>query len=203
MTRISVDGHGCLRPTNQQLKVTMKNLIRFLSVTVLLATTVVAQAQVYVEASVNGLTAKESEPGIKYQAKPSTFSGLAGYQINPYLAIEGYLGLGAGKATMTENGVNYGEKFKIDSSYGVFVKPRVAISNDMELFARLGYLESKFSDSNIYNTIPKTKQGSVAFGVGANYYFDHRTYLTGSYMSHHSKDGFTVTGVSIGVGYKF
>ncbi len=193
----------CLRPTNQQLKVTMKKSIRFLSATALLAATVVAQAQVYVETSVNALTAKESYQGISYQAKPLTFSGLVGYQVNPYLAVEGYLGLGAGNATTTENGTNYGEKFKINSSYGVFVKPRIAISNDMELFARLGYLESKFSDSNTDNTIPKTKQGSVAFGAGVSYYFDHRTYVTGSYMSHHSKDGFTVTGLSIGVGYKF
>jgi opacity protein-like surface antigen len=181
----------------------MQKMIRFLSGIALLVTAVVAQAQIYLEASLAALSATESVQGIQYEAKPWTFSGFVGYQINPYLAVEGYLGLGAGHAITTENGINYGEKFKVDSSYGIFVKPRFAISNDMELFARLGYLQNKFSDSNIDRVSFKEAQSSVAIGVGANYYLDNRTYLTGSYMSYYKKDGLSVNGFSVGVGYKF
>ena len=193
----------CLRSNTQPLKVNMKKMIRFLSGIALLVTVSVAQAQIYLEASLAALSAAESVQGIQYEAKPWTFSGFVGYQINPYLSVEGYLGWGAGHAITTENGINYGEKFKIDSSYGIFVKPRFAISNDMELFARLGYLQNNFSDSNIDRTSFKSTQSSAAIGVGANYYLDNRTYLMGSYMSYYKKDGLSVNGFSVGVGYKF
>jgi opacity protein-like surface antigen len=183
----------------------MKKMIRFLSVTAVLATAAAAaQAQVYVEGSVAALTAKESSNGIQTQSKPSNFSGLVGYNVHPNVDVEGYLGLGAGKANTTENGKDNGEEFKVKSSFGVFVKPKVMVSPELEVFGRLGFLENKF-ESNVKNsqTTTTSTNGSFAFGVGANYYFDKRTYVTGSYMNYNNKDGFKVNGLSIGVGYKF
>lgn len=178
-------------------------MIRFLSVTAVLATAAAAaQAQVYVEGSVAALTAKESSNGIQTQSKPSNFSGLVGYKVHPNVDVEGYLGLGAGKANTTENGKDNGEEFKVKSSFGVFVKPKVMVSNELELFARVGYLENKFNTIS-QNATYKTTNGSFAYGVGANYYFDKRTYVTGSYMNYNNKDGFKVNGLSVGVGYKF
>lgn len=181
----------------------MKKIIRFLSATAVFATAAVVHAQVYFEASVAGLNAQKSVQAIHYEAKPSIFSGLIGYQIHPNLAIEGYLGAGAGNATMTENGINYGEEFNFDSSFGVFAKPRLEVSNDMELFMRLGYLQNKISYSNINKMMLNEAQSSVAVGLGANYYFDSRTYVTGSYVSYNNKSGFKLNGLSIGLGYKF
>lgn len=180
----------------------MKKLIRFLSVTAVLSAAVAAQAQVYVEGSVTGLTAKDSSiSGLSYKSKPSTFSGLVGYNVHPNVDVEGYLALGAGESNATINGVSSGT-LKAKSSFGVFVKPKVMASNELELFARLGYLENKFNAVE-QNTTYKTTNGSFAYGVGANYYFDKRTYVTGSYMNYNNKDGFKVNGLSVGVGYKF
>jgi hypothetical protein len=178
----------------------MKKMIRFLGATVVIAAAATAQAQVYVEGSVTGLTAKESSLGFK--SKPSAFSGLVGYNVHPNVDVEGFLALGAGESDMTFNGVNSGSKLKVKSSFGVFVKPKVMVSNEMEVFARVGYLENKFKTSG-QNLDTRITDGSVAFGVGANYYFDKRTYVTGSYMNYNNKDGFKVNGLSIGVGYKF
>ena len=181
----------------------MKKLIRFLSVTTVLSAAVAAQAQVYVEGSVTGLTAKDSSiSGLSYKSKPSTFSGLVGYNVHPNVDVEGYLALGAGESNETLNGVSYGSKLKVKSSFGVFVKPKVMVSNELELFARVGYLENKFNTIS-QNATYKTTNGSFAYGVGANYYFDKRTYVTGSYMNYNNKDGFKVNGLSVGVGYKF
>lgn len=182
----------------------MKKFIRVLSVSAVLATAVAAQAQVYVEGSVTALTAKETSQGVETKSKPSNFSGLLGYNVHPNVDVEGYWGLGAGKSDITENGKNTGDEFKVKSSFGVFVKPKVMLSNELELFGRLGYLENKFSANtkNSKNTDTST-QGSLAVGVGANYYFDKRTYVSGSYMSYHNKDGLKVNGLSVGVGYKF
>ena len=180
----------------------MKKMIRFLGATVVIAAAATAQAQVYVEGSVTGLTAKESSLGFK--SKPSAFSGLVGYNVHPNVDVEGFLALGAGESDMTFNGVNSGSKLKVKSSFGVFVKPKVMVSPELEVFGRLGFLENKF-ESNVKNsqTTTTSTNGSFAFGVGANYYFDKRTYVTGSYMNYNNKDGFKVNGLSIGVGYKF
>ena len=188
---------------NHLLKVDMKKMIRFLSVTAVLATAAAAaQAQVYVEGSVTGLTAKESVSGVNYKSKPSTFSGLVGYNVHPNVDVEGYLALGAGETDITSNGVSTGDKLKAKSSFGVFVKPKVMVSPELEVFGRLGFLENKY-DTIVGKSSSRTTDGSVAFGVGANYYFDKRTYVTGSYMNYNNKDGFKVNGLSIGVGYKF
>jgi hypothetical protein len=181
----------------------MKKMIRFLSVTAVLATAAAAaQAQVYVEGSVTGLTAKESVSGVNYKSKPSTFSGLVGYNVHPNVDVEGYLALGAGETDITSNGVSTGDKLKAKSSFGVFVKPKVMVSPELEVFGRLGFLENKY-DTIVGKSSSRTTNGSAAFGVGANYYFDKRTYVTGSYMNYNNKDGFKVNGLSIGVGYKF
>ena len=202
MARIRTRRTRCPRLKTQQLKVNMKKMIRFLSVTAILATAAAAQAQVYVEGSVTGLTAKESVQGGNFKAKPSTFSGLVGYGVHPNVDVEGYLALGAGSSTETVNGVDFGTKLKAKSSFGVFVKPKVMVSNELEVFARLGYLENKYTTTSA-NTTGKNTDGSIAYGVGANYYFDKRTYVTGSYMNYNNKDGLKVNGLSVGVGYKF
>lgn len=182
----------------------MKKMIRFLSVTAILATAAAAQAQVYVEGSVTGLTAKDSLDGVNSKAKLSTFSGLVGYNVHPNVDVEGYLAMGAGKSAITENGYDSGSEAKVKSSFGVFVKPKVMVSPEIEVFGRLGFLENKFS-TNVKNNGATTTstQGSFAYGVGANYYFDKRTYVSGTYMSYQNKDGFKVNGLSVGVGYKF
>lgn len=181
----------------------MKKMIRFLSVTAVLATAAAAaQAQVYVEGSVTGLTAKDATLG--FQSKPSTFSGLVGYTVHPNVDVEGYLAMSAAESDMTFDGENSGIKWKVKSSFGAFVKPKVMVSKELEVFGRIGYLENKFSANtkDRKNTTGAT-EGSFAYGMGANYYFDKRTYVTGSYMSYHNKDGFKVNGLSVGVGYKF
>jgi len=52
MARILRGGHSVRIQKNQSLKVNMKKMIRFLSVTAVLATAAAAQAQVYVEGAI-------------------------------------------------------------------------------------------------------------------------------------------------------
>ena len=182
----------------------MKKTIRFLSVIATLGAAAAAQAQVYVEGSVTSLTTKELSQGIRYEAKPLTFSGLVGYNVHPNLGIEAYLAMGAGNAQVKENGTHYGEEINVKSAFGVFVKPKIVVDSDVELFARVGYLQNKFttnlaSPRNAATSTP----GAMAYGVGINYHIDYRLYVTGSFMNFYNKEGFKVNGLSVGMGYKF
>jgi outer membrane autotransporter protein len=103
---------------------------------------------------------------------------------------------------VTLGGASTNVDAKISSSYGVFLKPKVMVSNEVELFARLGYAKSTLKLSTRGESESQT-EGSFAYGLGGNYYLNKQTYLTASYMNLYSKDGTKATGFNFGVGYKF
>lgn len=179
----------------------MKKMIRFMGAAAILATAAAAQAQVYVEGAIAPLTLKGSESPV-LKAKPAVLTGFVGYEIHPNVAVEGFLGLGASNASVTLDGAATAVKAKISNSYGIFVKPKVMINNEVELFGRLGYARSKVKLSADGESASES-DGSFAYGVGGNYYLNKQTYLTASYMSFYSKDGLKATGLNLGVGYKF
>jgi hypothetical protein len=179
----------------------MQKSFRILSVAALLATAAAAQAQVYVEGGVAPLTLKDSEAPV-LKAKPTVLTGVVGYEINPNLAVEGFLGLGLNKSSVTEGGVSTGIEAKISNSYGIFLKPKVMVSNEVELFARLGYAKSTLKMS-YRGESESQSEGSFAYGLGGNYYLSKQTYVTASYMNLYSKDGTKATGLNFGLGYKF
>ena len=168
-----------------------------------------AQAQVYVEGSY--LPTKISgDHGMNSDPKPSAFMGIVGYDLHPNLAIEGAigLGLGSGSSSVTDIDTNttYNIKTKIKSSYGVYLKPRYQISDELEVFARVGYLKSKFENSISLGNISASEsisEGSTAWALGGNYKLNSNLYLTAAYNQLHSKDGVKVKGLNFGVGSKF
>ena len=153
-----------------------------------------AQAQVYVEG--NYLPTKITDAGSNISYKPSLMTGIVGYGVHPNLALEGVLGFGVRNDTVDDFTV------KIKSTYGVYIKPRYQVNEQVEVFARIGYLKNKFSGSD-GTTTESTTEGSTAWGVGASFAIDKNLYLTGGYNHLYKKDGVKSTGLNFGVGYKF
>jgi opacity protein-like surface antigen len=178
----------------------MKKIARILSVSALLATAAAAQAQVYVEGAYAPLTYKDSDFGQK--AKPAALSGIVGYNLHPNLDVEGFLGLGVKKSELKENGAATGAKASISSSFGAFLKPKTMLTDEIEVFARAGFAQTKVKATG--NGESASSSGSsFAYGLGGNYYMNKQTYLTASYMSLYNRDKVKVTGFNFGVGYKF
>lgn len=176
-------------------------IIRVLSVSALLATAAVAsQAQVYVEGAYTPLSVKAGGDSVK----PAALSGIVGYEVNPNLAVEGFLGLGVKKVSVSDQ---YGSAdLKMSKSFGVFLKPKVMLNDSAEVFARVGFAQStlKVNLTDSQGSFSSSgSDGSFAYGLGGNYYLNKQTYLTGSYMSFYNKDGLKVTGFNLGAGYKF
>ena len=110
------------------------------------------------------------------------------------------LGLNASKGTATIQNVN--TSLKYTSTVGVFIKPRVAINNEAEVFARLGYVQSRMKATAGTTTLTDT-DGDFAYGLGANYNFDKNLYATLGYMVYYKKDDVKTSGFNVGVGYRF
>ena len=91
---------------------------------------------------------------------------------------------------------------KLDMTYGIFARAKVALTSDMEVFARAG--------RNGWRGTASTPTTSVSINVydwiysgGVNYNVNTSTYLTGSWGSLYNKNSTKVDGWSLGVGFRF
>jgi outer membrane protein X len=177
----------------------MKKITRIVCASALaLAAASTAQAQSYVEGAYTPTTIKGD--GESAKLKPAMLTGVLGYGLHPNLAVEGMLGLGVKKDTFVDgDGLN---SFKYKSAYGIYLKPRYQVNQDLEVFARIGYAQSRTQIS--WNGGSMTdREGSGSWGFGGNYAIDKNLYLTASYMNFHKKDGIKINGFNLGAGYKF
>ena len=74
----------------------------------------------------------------------------------------------------------------------------------VELFARLGYADSKVKlKVPSLDASASDSDNDFSFGLGLNYAFSRNVYMSADYMSYYNKDGVKADGFTLGVGYKF
>ena len=127
-------------------------------------------------------------------------SGIIGHKFHPNLSAELFLAGNVDEGSDTIGGVSF--ETKIKNSYGVFLRPSTMVWDKVELFGRVGYLQSKLGVS-APGVSSSESEGSFAYGVGANYYFSDRIYGQLSYTSFHDKDDVELKGFGASVGYRF
>ncbi len=154
-----------------------------------------AHAQVYGELGYVDLHDKFTLAGTEYKPHLGALNATLGYGLHPNLALEGMLAAGVKDDTVA------GVKVELKHTVGLFLKPRVMVSPAFELFARIGYAESKIRGRRA-NTADESSS-DWAYGLGTNFYFNPTSYGTLSYMRLYDKDGEKIHGVTLGVGMKF
>ena len=150
----------------------------------------------YGEIGYTGLTYKEPE----VKTHPREIRLIGGYEFHPNMAVE-VMGLLSAKDSKVDY---FGQTFKvkIDNIWGVFFKPKVAVTPEVELFGRLGYARSHRSLS--VGALSLSESGnSVAYGVGASYAINKRVSLNLDYMSYYNRDNIRIQGPTLGLGVKF
>ncbi|PUE18519.1 hypothetical protein B9Z38_15670 [Limnohabitans sp. MMS-10A-160] len=162
-----------------------------------------AQAQWYGEIGATPLSVKGTVEGNTLKAQPTMIGIVAGYEFHPNLAVEGMLGTNANSDTISLNGTEVpGTSLKVNRAYGLFIKPKVMLSPDWELFGRLGVVENKTTGQVGSYSITDTDH-DVAYGAGLSYYFDKTTYGSLSYTNFYDKQGTRTQGTTLSVGMKF
>lgn len=146
-----------------------------------------------------GYTALKGSGG-GVSVRPAMLRAIIGYDFHPNFAAEGMLGVGVKDGSFDAYGVN--GKVKIQHSLGVFIKPKFNATNDLELFARLGYTDAKVK-TTVMGASYTEKEGSAAYGVGLNYKFSPSAYVGVDYMNYYRKNGSKTDGVTVGVGFRF
>jgi len=127
---------------------------------------------------------------------PGLLRGIVGWNVHPYLAVEGMLGTGV------NDDKSGGVKTKVSNAYGVYLKPKYNFGNGFEVFGRLGYAHSKVKAS-FGNLSASDSDDDVSYGIGASYSFSKQWYGVVDYTNYYDKHGVKATGVTLGAGYRF
>jgi len=180
----------------------MKTYSKILAVAAIAVSATAAQAQLYGEVGYTALNYKSTVGANKVEASPSALGVTIGYDVHKNVAVEAMAVVGASDDTATLNGASTPAKLKIDNSFGIFLKPKVMLGENFELFTRLGYMNTKISVSGA-GILASATDSAFAYGLGANYYFNKTTYLTVNYMNVYDKDNTKIDGVTVGLGMKF
>lgn len=159
-----------------------------------------ADAPLYFELGYSKLTVNSSALSLK--ASPGAITGIAGYQINNNLSLEGLLAFGAGGSEAKVKGVPSGMDIKIGSGVGFFARASANVTDDLQLFGRLGWQHSRLKLSDA--TGSESDSGSdLAYGFGANYNLSKTSYLQASWMSYYNKNSTKISGFGLSYGIRF
>lgn len=142
-----------------------------------------------------GYTFLRHDSGLGFRANPQALRGIVGYNFHPNFAVEGMAAFG------TSDDSDNGFTSKLRHQYGVFAKPKYAFDN-FEVFGRVGWVQSKIRTSSAAGTVSDS-EGDFAWGLGANYNINPRTYVGIDYLRSYDKGSTKVDGVTIGVGFRF
>lgn len=177
----------------------MKKLALILTAATL---TLSAQAQGYVELGYTSVNYAETVLGYNAKASPSATRVILGYEVQPTFSIEGMLGFGLGDASISGLGNLNGLKLKIDNLFGIYAKPKYQFAPNLEGFLRVGVANGSGTVS--YNGISSSTSGSsLSAGVGMSYAIDKKLSVNIDAMSYYNKNTTAVTGMTVGLGYKF
>jgi len=162
-----------------------------------------AQAQWYGEIGVTPLSVKGTVDGNTLKSHPTMIGLVAGYEFHPNLAVEGMAATNANSDTISLNGSEVsGTSLKVNRAFGLFLKPKVMLTPEWELFGRLGVVDNKTTGQVGSLSVTDTDH-DFAYGVGMSYYFDKTTYGSLGYTNFYDKHGTKTQGASLSVGMRF
>lgn len=136
------------------------------------------------------------------KATPGVLMGTIGYQLHPNLAIEGIAGGTVRDDEVRLNGANTGVDGSIKSTYGVFLKPQVHLTDRFSVFGRVGYVHTKASLS-AGNINVSEKGEDTAYGLGAAYDLTPNSYVQANWTQYHDRKGVEAKGFGVAYGLRF
>jgi opacity protein-like surface antigen len=163
-----------------------------------LLSTGLAQAQnspFYVDAGYSFMQLKTSNPDTKKGL--GALRGMAGWEVHPNLALELMVATGVSEAKYSD-----GSKIKLTHSLGAFAKPKFAITDQIEVFGRAGWVRTnlKVSDGTAHES---QHDQDLAWGLGASYKIMPGWSASLDYTRYYNKNSGSISGIGVNVGYRF
>ncbi len=177
--------------------------IKSIGLAALVLSAPLAQAQWYGEIGLTPLSVKATVDGNTLKSQPTVAGVIVGYEFHPNLALEGIAVTSVDPDTIRLNGSEVADSsLKVKRAFGFFIKPKVMLTPEWELFGRLGSIENKTKAQ--YGSLSATQtEHDLAYGIGLNYHFNKTTYGSLGYSSFYDKQNTTARGATLAVGMKF
>ncbi len=122
------------------------------------------------------------------EAKPQALRLRGGTELNPYFAVEVHAGTGVSSDTVSFSNVDY--NVKLESFYGVFVRPQISLNNAASLYALVG---GSYVDKSVESSNPTASSANisgfehdVAFGAGLDFQVHSNIRLNIDYVQYNS-----------------
>lgn len=131
-----------------------------------------------------------------YSSDNEALTAIVGYKFHPNVSGEAFFATGLS----SEN--SGGVRSEIGNSYGLFVKPHMMLTDQVELFGRAGFVSTEV-ELSVPGLSDSDRDSSFAYGAGFNYHFTNTLYGQFAYTSFYDKDADRVKGYTLGVGMKF
>jgi opacity protein-like surface antigen len=125
-------------------------------------------------------------------SKPKAARFIIGKDLSPTLAVEGMY-----TSTMSKD--DRGTFNASVSNYGIHLKPKMALTENTLVFARLGVTHSDITAS----AAGSHKGNDLSYGVGVQTNFTKTVYGQLDYMNYYDKDNTSAKGFALSVGTRF
>lgn len=154
----------------------------------------------------------------KNEATPTVFNLSAGYQLSPYVAIEGRYGIGMSFDTSTDLSATtpFDEKFEIDSLMGGYLKLSYPFSDYVSSYAIFGSTKMNIKlEDRLASLKGELEESGYSWGVGINLTNHKNAYVNLEYLRLQKQDNAITTNnlimlsdyeaeaISLGIHYKF
>lgn len=136
-----------------------------------------------------------------YTVRPAALRVVAGMDVHPNLAVEGLLGLGV-KVGDGTNSSGAATEVKLTNVFGLYAKPKMDVSPELQLFGRVGFASTNHSNKVGTTTTSKSDAG-FSYGLGASYRISGDTSVGLDYMSYYNRKNTSIDGFTVSVGYRF
>jgi len=124
-----------------------------------------------------------------------------GMDVHENLAVEGLYATDTTDPTVTIG--TYSSATNWASTYGVYAKPNIDVSKDVNLFARVGYAVSSLTASPTSTRTRQLSSDSISYGLGASYRITKSVSINGDYMVYYQGSPSVVSGYTLGLGFNF
>lgn len=154
----------------------------------------------YGEAAYTTLTAKDVSSGNIGTVKPTGVRLTVGKVLVNHLAVEGFLLQGLSSDSINIGGVT--GDLALKTSYGAALRPFVNLTENVELYGRLGTVRTKFKEIDPIQTETRSDTHTL-YGAGLAYKLTDKVKLVADYTMLSTKNETKSSMISVGVRFGF
>jgi len=150
-----------------------------------------------------GLNMLQNTISDRSYSNANSFGARLGKNLSENFAVEGVYISGMEDATFSSTATG-ALTYKQTGSYGLYIKPKAKITNELELFGRIGYFYSNGTSytANTRRTVD-VSENAVSYGLGVTYNISKNVYTSLDYMQWDKKDSTDIRGFGLNVGFNF